>query len=134
MNLIGGPGGRCRSMDIEQDDTIIELMISYDSFGVNYVKFKTKNGESMSIGKKGNRDRISYSNFDADNQYAFFGLIGTGQDEVSSLGVLRYGKVCYYQKQLEMGDNFTWNSIIDCCNDAEVELEANSINDKKSEA
>ena len=82
--------------------------IIYNSDQVTQLNYSTTNGFIGTVGASGSRDQSKTYNFDQTN-YKFYGLYGTDDNFIASLGVIRIDSRCLQTKINELGSSFDWD-------------------------
>ena len=72
------------------------------------LNYSTTNGFIGTVGTGSNRDSSKSYSFDQTN-YKFYGLYGTDDGFIASLGVIRIDARCLKNRVYELGDDFGWD-------------------------
>ena len=101
----------CTIFYIPQDDFLTGLTIRYDATTVTQVWLRSSKGKSVSYGKANTSDETVPLEF-SEETFMFHGFTGRARseanDELASLGIVRYDAVCVAKERLRQGGKFTW--------------------------
>ena len=82
--------------------------IIYSSDQVTQLNYSTSDGFIGTVGTSSARDSSKSYSFDQTN-YKFYGVYGTDDGFIASLGVIRTDTRCLQSKVYELGDDFGWD-------------------------
>ena len=106
--MFGASNEDCQTLEVQENDWIKGVNFSYDYNGVNWIRFTTNNEAYNESGEQEAHDQTKWFSFDND-PYAFFGLVGTDKNKISSLSIVRYDTVCYENAKLEKNNTSGWS-------------------------
>ena len=98
--MFGANNDDCQTLEVQENDWIKGINFSYDYNGVNWIRFTTNNEDYNESGEQEAHDQSKWFSFDND-PFAFYGLVGTDKNKISSLSIVRYDKVCYETAKTE---------------------------------
>ena len=111
LNEIGNDTGSCSFFQVQKGDSVKSFTIIYSSNQVTQLNYSTTDGFIGTVGSSSNRDSTKAYSFDQTN-YKFYGLYGTDDGFIASLGVIRIDARCLKNKVYELGDDFGWDVTV----------------------
>ena len=78
----------CYDIDIEEDEFIQKIQITYDSEGINYISITKNNGWKVTRGQPTARDKEFVSEF--SSYLSIAGFVGYEKGVITALGAYRY--------------------------------------------
>ena len=95
----------CKTLNLSKEDLIKTVEIGYSSSGISQLSFISQAGDFKVTGTRGRADLNKAFTFNND-PYSFYGLVGTSQDQVDSMSIIRFDKECLDTQKAKQGSNF----------------------------